>query len=103
MTAPIARRLGVDTLLACAVEMRDGVYTGSATGTLTYREGKVQRLEEWMAAENETLEDSWFYSDSLNDLPLLERVDNPVAVDADEVLAKAARERGWPEISLRDA
>jgi HAD superfamily hydrolase (TIGR01490 family) len=102
VTAPIARRLGVDTLLGCSVEIRDGVYTGAATGTLTYREGKVARLAEWMTTEQESLDGAWFYSDSQNDLALLERVANPVAVDADEILAAVARKRGWPQISLRD-
>jgi HAD superfamily hydrolase (TIGR01490 family) len=102
VTRPIADRLGIDTLLGCAVEVRDGVFTGRATGTLTYREGKVQRLREWMAAEGERLDGAWFYSDSHNDLPLLELVDNPVVVDPDDALATAGRARAWPVITLRE-
>jgi HAD superfamily hydrolase (TIGR01490 family) len=101
VTRPIADRLGIDTLLGCAVEMKNGVFTGRATGTLTYREGKVKRLGEWMEAEDEVLAGAWFYSDSHNDLPLLEAVDNPVLVDPDEALAEAGRTRGWPAITLR--
>lgn len=101
VTRPIAQALGVDTLLGCQVESVDGVVTGRATGTLTYREGKVTRLQEWAQAESESTEGAWFYSDSHNDLPLLEVTDNPVVVDPDEVLAAEARRRDWPVISLR--
>ena len=101
VTRPIAERLGVAELLGCRVERVDGRFTGRATGTLTYREGKVRRLREWLAAEGEVLEGAYFYSDSHNDLPLLERVDNPVLVDPDECLAARGRERGWAGITLR--
>lgn len=102
VTRPIARLLGIEELLGCGVELQDGVFTGRATGTLTYREGKVQRLREWLAIENEELDGAWFYSDSHNDLPLLEQVANPVLVDPDEILAGVGGERGWPRLSLRD-
>jgi HAD superfamily hydrolase (TIGR01490 family) len=101
VTRPIADALGVQDLLGCSVEVRDGTLTGEATGIRTYREGKVHRLREWMASEGEGLEGAWFYSDSHNDLPLLEVIDNPVAVDPDPQLEAAARARGWPVISLR--
>ncbi|MEE4277143.1 MAG: HAD family hydrolase [Halieaceae bacterium] len=101
ITRPIGRRLGIDELLGCAVEMKDGVFTGRATGTLTYREGKVRRLREWLEAENEALAGASFYSDSHNDLPLLEIVDRPVLVDPDETLAAIGRERGWEQLTLR--
>lgn len=101
VTRPIAERLGVAELLGCRVERVDGRFTGRATGTLTYREGKVRRLHEWMAAEGEALAGACFYSDSHNDLPLLECVDNPVLVDPDERLAATGRERGWAGITLR--
>jgi HAD superfamily hydrolase (TIGR01490 family) len=101
VTRPIAERLGVVELLGCAVELDAGRFTGRATGTLTYREGKVTRLQEWLSEEGESLEGAWFYSDSHNDLPLLEIVDNPVLVDPDATLAAAGRERGWPAITLR--
>ena len=102
VTGPIARMLGVDTLIATEPEWRDGGYTGSVTGIPCFREGKVQRLEQWLAGQGASLEGSAFYSDSHNDLPLLERVERPCAVDPDEALAAAARERSWPVISLRD-
>lgn len=102
ITKPIAELLGIETLLGCAVEVQDGVITGRPTGTLTYREGKVQRLTEWLAQEEESLEGAWFYSDSHNDLPLLDIVDNPVVVDPDPTLARLGSERGWLQISLRD-
>lgn len=102
ITRPIGTRLGITDLLGCAVEVRDGKLTGGTVGTLTYREGKVARLREWLAAQNESLEGAWFYSDSHNDLPLLALVDNPVAVDPDDQLELAARDRGWPVMTLRD-
>jgi len=102
ITRPIAVRLGIADLLGCAVEMRDGVFTGRATGTLTYREGKVERLQEWLEQERESLDGAWFYSDSHNDLPLLERVAHPVLVDPDDTLAGHGRNRAWPRLTLRD-
>ena len=85
------------------MEVVDGRVTGKSPGTPTYREGKVRRLQEWLKEEGEDIAGAWFYSDSHNDLPLLERVENPVAVDPDEQLAAVAGERGWPTISLRAA
>ena len=82
--------------------MRDGRYTGEPAGILTYAGGKVRRLEQWMAQTGHTLEGSCFYSDSHNDIPLLEIVDRPVAVDPDERLRKHAELNGWEIISLRD-
>ena len=102
VTRPIANVIGVPDLLGCQVEIVDGRITGRSTGTRTYREGKVTRLREWLQQESESLAGAWFYSDSHNDLPLLELVDNPVAVDPDDELAAVARERGWPMISLRN-
>ena len=102
VTSPIASLLGVETLLATEPELRDGRYTGRVTGTPCFREGKVLRLEAWLAEHGATLAGSSFYSDSHNDLPLLERVDRPVAVDPDETLEETARERGWPVMSLHN-
>lgn len=101
VTRPIAAKLGVPELLGCQLELRDGRISGRPRGTLTYREGKVQRLREWLACENEDLGGAWFYSDSHNDLPLLELVDNPVVVDPDPTLAEVAQTRNWPRLSLR--
>lgn len=102
VTQPIAAALAVDQLLATEVELRDGRYTGRWFDIPCFQEGKVKRLESWAAAAGEDLAGSWFYSDSLNDLPLLNRVAHPVAVDPDAVLADYARRRGWPIISLRE-
>ncbi len=101
VTAPIAERLGVETLLATECEMADGRYTGRTTDVPCFREGKVTRLARWLEETGFSLEDSSFYSDSLNDLPLLEQVSHPVAVDPDPKLRAEAEQRGWPVISLR--
>ena len=103
ITAPIARELGVPHLVATDIEEVDGLFTGKPCGTPCFREGKIARVNEWLGSLGHRLEDfeSWFYSDSLNDLPLLERVDHPVAVDPDATLRSHAVERGWPVISLR--
>jgi HAD superfamily hydrolase (TIGR01490 family) len=103
ITAPIARELGVEHLVATEVEEVDGRFTGKPSGTPCFREGKIARVDEWLAGEGKRLGDfeSWFYSDSLNDLPLLERVDHPVAVDPDPTLAAHAKAHGWEIISLR--
>lgn len=101
ITQPIADLLGIEHLLATEPEFLEGRYTGRAVGTPTFREGKVAALEEWLARHGMDLAGSWFYSDSHNDLPLLERVENPVAVDPDDALRRHAEHRGWPVISLR--
>ncbi len=102
ITRPIADELGVADLLATEPEMKDGRYTGRVAGTPCFREGKVQRLKEWLQHTGQNLAQSWFYSDSHNDLPLLELVTHPLAVDPDETLAQHAEMKGWPIISLRD-
>jgi len=104
VTAPIAAYLGVPHLIATEPEQFDGEFTGRPLGLPSFKEGKVRRLNEWLAARGQTWQDvtqSWFYSDSLNDLPLLEVVHNPVAVDPDATLRECAEARGWPVISLR--
>ena len=103
ITAPIARELGVEHLVATEIEEVDGCFTGRPSGTPCFREGKIARVDEWLANQGTRLGEfeSWFYSDSLNDMPLLERVDHPVAVDPDPTLAAHAKERGWKVISLR--
>ena len=103
VTAPIARAFGVTHLIATEPQVRDGRYTGKPEGTPSFREGKVTRLEQWLASRGESLSGfsrSWFYSDSRNDLPLLERVTDAVAVDPDPTLRETAIARGWPVISL---
>jgi HAD superfamily hydrolase (TIGR01490 family) len=101
ITGPIAEELGVEHLIATEPEFLSGRYTGRASGIPCFREGKVSRLEQWLAQHGQGLEGSWFYTDSHNDLPLLQRVTYPVAVDPDPVLARHAADRGWPIISLR--
>lgn len=101
VTEPIAAALGVDQLLATDPEMIDGCYTGNVAGTPTFRKGKVIRLQEWLSKNGANLASSWFYSDSHNDLPLLEMVTHPVAVDPDDTLRQHAEMKGWPIISLR--
>jgi HAD superfamily hydrolase (TIGR01490 family) len=103
ITRPIATELGVENLLATDIEEVDGVFTGKPRGTPTFREGKIARVNEWLAGRGSRLADyeSWFYSDSLNDLPLLELVTHPVAVDPDATLRATAEKRGWPVITLR--
>jgi HAD superfamily hydrolase (TIGR01490 family) len=100
VTAPIGRAFGIDNLLATEAELVNDRYTGRVAGTPCYREGKVLRLREWLRQRHESLDDSWFYSDSHNDIPLLEAVTHPVAVNPDELLRDFARQRGWPIIQL---
>lgn len=103
VTAPIARAFGIAHLVATGVEEHDGAFTGRPQGTPSFREGKIVRTDEWLASLGHTLggfERSWFYSDSRNDLPLLERVTDPIATNPDAVLQAAATDRGWPVIRL---
>ncbi|MEK6631211.1 MAG: HAD family phosphatase [Acidobacteriota bacterium] len=103
ITGPIAEALGISTLLATELEEVDGRFTGRAAGTPCFREGKVKRLEEWLADRGERLGDyaeSWFYSDSINDVPLLSAVSNPVAVHPDDKLRAHATKQGWPILLL---
>lgn len=104
VTAPIAREFGLEHLIATEPESLHERFTGRVAGTPCFRDGKLRRLEEWLAGLGRRLADfaeSTFYSDSHNDLPLLERVTRPVAVDPDAQLAAVARRRGWAVISLR--
>jgi len=102
VTEPIAKELGVDDIIATEPEMINGLYTGKVSGIASFQEGKVQRLTDWLAQKDLSLDGSYFYSDSRNDLPLLELVDHPVAVDADDTLLAHARKQGWAIMTLRD-
>lgn len=101
ITQPIAELFGIKNLIASEAEMKDGRYTGKPMGIPSYAEGKVTRLNAWLKENNYQPEETWFYSDSHNDLPLLRIVDHPVAVDPDKILRDEASNQGWPIISLR--
>lgn len=102
ITEPIAALFDVDTLIAPVLEICDGRYTGQILGTPSFGVGKVTRLREWIVANDQSLVESYFYSDSHNDLPLLREVTHPVAVDPDEILQAEAEKEKWSIISLRD-
>jgi HAD superfamily hydrolase (TIGR01490 family) len=104
VTRPIAAAYGIDNLIGTDPEMVNGEYTGGLSGVPSFKEGKVTRINQWLAEHGTTLADyatSYFYSDSHNDLPLMKLVTNPVAVDADDILTSYAKQQGWPLISLR--
>lgn len=104
VTAPIAKEFGIENLIATEPEQVNGEFTGKVAHIPCFREGKVARLESWLKERGlawQSFGQSWFYSDSLNDLPLLAKVSHPVAVDPDETLKSHAEKHGWPVISLR--
>ncbi len=104
ITAPIAARFGVAHLIGCDVEMIDGRYTGRSNGEPSFREGKVTRVNQWLAKMHKKLPDfdrSYFYSDSHNDLALMQVVSHPIAVNPDDILRTHAENQGWPIISTR--
>jgi HAD superfamily hydrolase (TIGR01490 family) len=104
VTSPIARAFGVEHLIATEPEQKNGEFTGGVAGVPSFREGKITRLEAWMSERGwswTSFTDTTFYSDSLNDLPLLAKVQHPVAVDPDATLRAHAERHGWPIISLR--
>jgi HAD superfamily hydrolase (TIGR01490 family) len=101
ITAPIVELYDIPHLLATEPELQDEQYTGRVAGTPCFQDGKVERLGDWLADNQQSLDNSWFYSDSHNDLPLLNKVTHPVAVDPDEILEQHARDHDWPVISLR--
>ena len=104
VTKPIAQAYGIAHLIGTDPEMANGAYTGGVAGVPSFQEGKVTRLQQWLAERGQVLADferSYFYSDSHNDLPLMKLVTHPVAVDADAKLTDYALQHGWPHISLR--
>jgi len=106
VTGPIAREFGIPHLVATVPAQQDGRFTGKPRGVPAFKAGKIQRVDSWLESLGlymGSFGSSWFYSDSHNDLPLLERVSNPVAVDPDTTLDAHARRSGWPVISLRPA
>ncbi len=102
VTEPIAEALGIEHLIATEPELVNGRYTGEVAGVPSFQDGKVVRLQDWLKAYGRDLDGAWFYSDSHNDVPLLEQVENPVAVDPDPKLEALAREKDWQILSLRD-
>lgn len=104
VTGQMPREFNIPHLIATIPAQENGRFTGQPRGIPSFREGKIVRVEAWLESLGLWLGSfgqSWFYSDSHNDLPLLEQVTNPVAVDADATLAQVAAQRGWPRISLR--
>jgi len=104
ITKPIAELFGIENLIGTDPEEKEGEFTGKVSGLPSFKEGKVTRLESWLKGKNLSLasfENSYFYSDSHNDLPLMQKVTHPVAVDSDDVLSEYAKSKGWPQISLR--
>ena len=101
VTAPIVKKYGINQLLATEPEIKAGRYTGGVSGIPCFQSGKVDKLMPWLQKNEETLTGSTFYSDSHNDLPLLELVDNPVAVNADKILTKIAEKKGWEVLNWR--
>ncbi len=101
VTEPIAEALGIEHLIATEPELVNGRYTGEVAGVPSFQGGKVVRLQDWLKAYGRDLDGAWFYSDSHNDVPLLEQVENPVAVDPDPKLEALAREKDWQILSLR--
>ena len=101
VTAPIVKKYGINHLLATEPEIKAGRYTGGVSGIPCFQSGKVDKLMPWLQKNEETLTGSTFYSDSHNDLPLLELVDNPVAVNADKILTKIAEKKGWEVLNWR--
>ncbi len=102
VTEPIAKLFGIDILLATTPEFINGRYTGNFEGVPCFQEGKVHLLNQWLEGSEETMENSFFYSDSYNDLSLLKLVTNPIAVDPDDKLRSHAIENNWNCMSLRN-
>jgi HAD superfamily hydrolase (TIGR01490 family) len=103
VTAPIAREFGIEHLIATEPEHRDGEFTGRVSGVPSFREGKITRLMQWLDARKWSLQSfaqTTFYSDSLNDLPLLQQVSHPVATNPDPTLRAHAEQQGWPILQL---
>jgi HAD superfamily hydrolase (TIGR01490 family) len=102
VTRPIAHAFGIEDLIATEPEIINGRYTGKVAGTPCFQRGKIERLHAWLKVTKMDFANSWFYSDSHNDLPLLEEVAHPVAVDPDDTLRAIATERGWQITSFRN-
>ena len=99
---PICQSLGINEIIATDLEIIDNKYTGRVIGTPTFHEGKVERFNKWLMEQKESSEGSYFYSDSINDMPMMLEVAYPIAVDPDSELRKEAESRNWEIISLRN-
>ena len=99
---PICKSLGIDEIIATDLQIIDRKYTGKVEGTPTFKDGKVVRFNQWLTEQNTSNEGSYFYSDSINDMPMLMSVAHPIAVDPDPALRKEAESRNWEIISLRN-
>ncbi|MDR2786991.1 MAG: HAD-IB family hydrolase [Candidatus Accumulibacter sp.] len=105
VTGPICLEIGLTHLIATIPAQENGQFTGKVRGQPAFREGKIARVEAWLESLGfwwGSFERTWFYSDSINDLPLLLRVSDPVAVDPDEALSTHARHAGWAALTLRE-
>ena len=102
ITRPIANLFGIKTLLATKPEIKNNRYTGNIEGVITFQSGKIVALQDFLKQKNLKCETCYFYSDSHNDLPLLEKVSNPIAVDPDDKLRTIANNKNWEIISFRD-
>ncbi|MBT6021921.1 MAG: HAD family hydrolase [Candidatus Thioglobus sp.] len=101
VTAPIVERYGIDNLLATNPEVKQGQFTGKVEGEPCFQQGKITHLNKWLEKTGKEMSGAYFYSDSHNDLPMLELVDNPVVVHGDDKLKTIAKQRGWPSIDWR--
>lgn len=104
VTGPIARELGISHLVATIAAQENGAFTGKPRGMPAFKAGKIGRVDAWLESMGlhwGSFDRSWFYSDSHNDMPLLQRVSDPVAVDPDDRLRAHALSQGWPVMSLR--
>ena len=99
ITKPIGKMFGIETMIATEPELKDGCFTGAISGELCFREGKIACLEKWLNESKADYQKSWFYSDSINDLPLLSWVDRPVVVNGDAMLMKHAKQNNWSVLS----
>ena len=99
---PICQSIGINEIIATDLEIIDNKYSGKVIGTPTFQEGKVERFNQWLMEQKESSDGSYFYSDSINDMPMLLEVAYPIAVDPDSELRKEAESRNWEIISLRN-
>jgi HAD superfamily hydrolase (TIGR01490 family) len=99
VTSPIVKRYGIENLLATNPEMKNGQFTGKVVGEPCFQTGKITHLNRWLQQTGISIKGAYFYSDSYNDLSMLELVDNPVVVNADKLLQQTAKQRDWPSLN----